>query len=371
MIVQGDTRGVPSGMRYLGVGLTGLTAGLAVLAVVSSLLVVRYQRQLNEASQYNTTFDYSQTATEILRLQLALQSVIDGGDPDQIPLRHDILTNRLGVIADNAFAREGELSPTANQLKRTLDTIAPLVTDPTNTDNLRAASDALSPLVTPILRLASRTHAEAGDIIRDDQSTLSRILGGVTLITLTLVGVGMILVGFVLYQNHRLGLIARTDTLTGLANRLAFDDALRDTEGKPAAVVLVDIDHFKTINDTLGHGVGDGIILQLAAHMTATAPTPDTVARIGGDEFAAVFTGVDAERHGDAYAEAILARMAEPCNVGGCEVKASVTIGLGVLQSSDAATLLNDADIALYAAKDEGRGRCLRFEPRMKQAFLR
>ena len=371
MIAGVGTRPFPLSVRKVSYGLTCVTAVLALLVVVSSILVVRYQRQISEASQYNVTFDYSQTAAEILRLQVALKDVIAGADPAQIKLRHDILVNRLGIIRDNAFATRHQLTETGDRLADVLRRLEPLLADPADTANLEAAYELLGPLTTPILRLASRAHGEAGDIVLGNQTTLRQIMAIVTAVTIVLVLVGMVLVGFVLHQNRRLDSISRTDGLTGLANRLGFDADLRKVDGKPAAVVLVDVDHFKTINDTLGHSVGDGVIVELATRLRTAGADADTIARIGGDEFAIVFSGEAAEARSLSCADAVLASMDEPCRVAGTEVQANVTIGIGAQEASQGATLLNDADIALYAAKGEGRGRYRRFRPEMKQAFLR
>jgi diguanylate cyclase (GGDEF)-like protein len=158
--------------------------------------------------------------------------------------------------------------------------------------------------------------------------------------------------------------LARHDVLTGLANRTMFAEALRreiaraHRDGTNFAVLYLDLDHFKDINDTLGHPIGDLLLQSVAERLRASVRETDTVSRFGGDEFALIAT--ELKQPGDAatLAEKVLAMMSEPVSLRDMEVRSGATIGIAVYgpESADAEALLSHADIALYRAKSEGRG---------------
>jgi diguanylate cyclase (GGDEF)-like protein len=158
--------------------------------------------------------------------------------------------------------------------------------------------------------------------------------------------------------------LARHDVLTGLANRIVFAEALQreieraHRDGTSFAVLYLDLDHFKDINDTLGHPIGDLLLQSVAGRLRAHVRETDTVSRFGGDEFALIAT--ELKQPGDAatLAEKVLAMMSEPVSLRDIEVRSGATIGIAVYgpESADAEALLSHADIALYRAKSEGRG---------------
>ena len=157
---------------------------------------------------------------------------------------------------------------------------------------------------------------------------------------------------------------ARTDELTGLGNRRHFYLAAeRHVEtvtrtGRPIAMLLIDLDRFKEINDTLGHHVGDELLRQVARRLEAALPNASVIARLGGDEFVALLepgsTARDAMRTADAFLEAL----DQPFRLAGllAHVRASVGIALCPDHGSDRTTLLRHADVAMYCAKAAGGG---------------
>jgi diguanylate cyclase (GGDEF)-like protein len=161
------------------------------------------------------------------------------------------------------------------------------------------------------------------------------------------------------------------DALTGLPNRLLFRDRI-DTalhgrnKNVAAAVMLIDLDHFKEINDTLGHHAGDVLLQEVAARLSATLGITDTVARLGGDEFGVLLPTLD--RPGDAMlvAQRLLGRLREPFTIEGLtlEVDASIGIACHPMHGEDVEQLIQRADIAMYAAKEGGRGYIM-FEPQL------
>jgi diguanylate cyclase (GGDEF)-like protein/PAS domain S-box-containing protein len=162
------------------------------------------------------------------------------------------------------------------------------------------------------------------------------------------------------------------DALTGLANRALFRDRLDQALARsarshePLAVLLVDLDGFKQVNDSLGHDAGDHL-LQLVAVRFAEAVRPgDTLARLGGDEFALLLEGADEELAVGVCAR-LLGRVSDPMSVAGVEVALGASIGIAQHDGGRGASdeLVRHADVAMYAAKEAGRGRWEIFRPEM------
>lgn len=154
---------------------------------------------------------------------------------------------------------------------------------------------------------------------------------------------------------------ARTDMMTGLANRLCFTEWLEKLDGggaQPLALYFVDLDYFKTINDTLGHDVGDQLLMAVAERLEEAVSPRDGIARLGGDEFAIVRPGVASEADAFHFAETIVAALGTPFPIEGQQLAITTSIGISLYprHGQDAVTLLKNADLALFKAKTDGRG---------------
>jgi diguanylate cyclase (GGDEF)-like protein/PAS domain S-box-containing protein len=167
------------------------------------------------------------------------------------------------------------------------------------------------------------------------------------------------------------------DPLTGLANRALLEDRLEHAvasarrTGGSVAVLFCDIDDFKTINDSLGHHVGDALLVELGARLAAGLRDADSVARLGGDEFAVLLEDVAGPAAAVAIAERLLAAIAEPITTDGRELTVHGSVGIALGSGDTApADLLRHADVAMYAAKAEGKGRFRLFEDGMHDAVL-
>jgi diguanylate cyclase (GGDEF)-like protein/PAS domain S-box-containing protein len=166
------------------------------------------------------------------------------------------------------------------------------------------------------------------------------------------------------------------DSLTGLANRALFADRLahamaRQRARRSLAVVFLDLDDFKTVNDSLGHAAGDQLLTAVAERLRGVMRPEDTVARFGGDEFAILLeeTNREAARR---VAERVLAALRSPFDLQGKQVFARGSAGVAVTQSGTSPEdLLRHADLAMYTAKARGKGRIEFFEPRMHLAVIR
>ena len=158
--------------------------------------------------------------------------------------------------------------------------------------------------------------------------------------------------------------LAETDALTTLPNRMvlhkrlevALDDAGRT--GLGVGVMLLDLDHFKGINDTLGHPIGDALLCEVASRIVRCVRETDTVARLGGDEFAVVAPNLEDRLDIDRLANRIVSSLAQPFDLDGREVHTGASIGITVYpeDTGNPDDLLRNADLALYQAKEQGRG---------------
>ena len=166
------------------------------------------------------------------------------------------------------------------------------------------------------------------------------------------------------------------DSLTGLPNRALILDRAEQMlrragrEGFLPVAMFLDVDNFKTVNDTLGHGAGDLLLRTVAERLQAAVRSCDSVGRLGGDEFVILADGHDSPGWSEAFAQRVLDALAEPITFDGTSdmpITVGVSIGIATGSRGSADELLRDADVALYEAKDAGKGRYVMFEPRMQE----
>ena len=158
--------------------------------------------------------------------------------------------------------------------------------------------------------------------------------------------------------------LAHHDALTGLCNRLLLNDrltnmiALAERDGKKVAVLYLDLDRFKPVNDLLGHEAGDALLVEVAARLRGMSRSSDTIARVGGDEFVVVQTLGDRPNLAEASAARVIAELSKPFTIVGEEVLIGASVGIALYpgDGQTAAELLRNADKAMYRAKDEARG---------------
>lgn len=161
------------------------------------------------------------------------------------------------------------------------------------------------------------------------------------------------------------------DTTTGLPNRQLFMDrlgvALRRSAraGAPVAVLMIDLDDFKRVNDTLGHAAGDRLLVEAAHRIRSVTRDGDTPARLGGDEFAVLLVDVEDALAVTGVAERLLEALSAPLRIEGQRLELTASIGVAIGPELDASQLLQDADAAMYTAKSNGKGRWIMFDPDM------
>jgi len=167
--------------------------------------------------------------------------------------------------------------------------------------------------------------------------------------------------------------VATRDSLTGLLNRSSLlpevARAVADNS-RPAALLMIDLDRFKAVNDTLGHPVGDALLAKVGERLTASLRGTDTVARLGGDEFAVLQVGAEQPNGAETLAKRLVEVLSRPYVIQGHMIDVGASIGVAIAPASVTSDVLfKQADIALYRAKDGGRGRYTFFEQHMDEAM--
>ncbi|RYY76995.1 MAG: EAL domain-containing protein [Gammaproteobacteria bacterium] len=166
--------------------------------------------------------------------------------------------------------------------------------------------------------------------------------------------------------------LANYDSLTNLANRHYFYMQLealrRQDQFTPFTLYFLDLDNFKNVNDSLGHGVGDLVLKNIAQRLLKTVRNDDLLARLGGDEFAIISHGEDSATHASQLAQRLLNTFVAPCIINGKNLQIGCSIGIALApdHGPDTETLLKNADMALYAAKSAGRNTFRFYEPGME-----
>lgn len=178
---------------------------------------------------------------------------------------------------------------------------------------------------------------------------------------------------------QQLTALAKADALTGLPNRREFEERLEQAlarsrrSAQAVALLFLDVDHFKSINDSHGHGVGDAVLREFAARLAPAMRQTDFVARLAGDEFVILVEGPHAVTEAQIIAQKVLAATDQPVILPGLSLPISVSIGIAISRDHDETpqTLLAAADSALYEAKRSGRGTSRLAKPRTQDAWCR
>ena len=178
-------------------------------------------------------------------------------------------------------------------------------------------------------------------------------------------------------SEQRISFMAHHDALTGLANRAALAQKIEDAAAQhrrrkePFSVLLLDLDRFKDVNDTLGHAAGDALLQEVAARLKSFLRETDVLARLGGDEFAIIQAGeADQRQAASALADRVTDIITKPFNINGAEIHIAASIGISLApdHATDTDSLLKMADMALYSAKSAGRNAYRFFSPEMSVA---
>lgn len=368
-------------------------------------VIAQRQTALQKFARYNDSWAVSQTVSEYLRLQNNLYGFL--ADPqrvtrDDLRLRMDLMLGRLELLRQgNLGAFIGE-RPESHELVKRLTTVLSDLDSQIDTlqpSDVEPILETMSALDGPLTTLASSSVAYDVEVVDNAHSEVRELHTIFTALAagLILCGVALILLlnrhNNLLHRAHketrgltdelrsatlelqannaRLEHDAYHDALTELPNRSLFrkelNERLTSVDAGTSIILLLDLDGFKDINDTLGHDVGDALLQAVATRLSSMREDADIVCRLGGDEFAFITSARD-EEDALSFAEKVILQISKPYNLGELEIKIGTCVGIAV--SSDLTTadeLFKRADLALYESKRLGPGRISVFQPHMQQ----
>ena len=376
---------------------------LGAVGWMHARLVVEAEESVARSARYDLTWTGSAGRIEVLELQTWVARYLSSGNPDdaaQVQLYSQIVEGRLANWNSGVFGEYIDSSPERRtQFDQALAAFGEVDAEIDRFDEPEVQAEILRKLgiVVPIIdRIGIDAHTHTVMVnaeIRDRLVVEQRVQ---KYLSIGLIGVGTFLLMIMMYQNRSLERanraardaasgfsdLAHHDGLTGLPNRLAFkrafDAAMEAPEsgGSMLAVLAIDLDGFKAVNDLLGHSAGDDLLIAVAERLRRVIRrlgAGNTVSRFGGDEFVVLLQGKAAVARHQAIAAQILAELSQPYTVQRSNVAIGATIGLSLLdRAKDAASNpLLDADLALSNAKALGKGVVVTFDPSMRRDFER
>ncbi|GGD98736.1 hypothetical protein GCM10011390_16890 [Aureimonas endophytica] len=361
-----------------------LTAGLGLAAIWMLFASVHYMQRISRSAENNVVYEVLTTAPELARLQAALaQRFLPGsqvGD-DDVALRFQILQNRTDLLANRESSRVRGDTPEAllliDQIRRVVAEVTPRMEALRSAGDATAVLHAFEPLNAKAARLAALTTSATADRIATNEGKLRDIFWLLLLEIAGLLACGLTLVTLLRRARRRSRDLAEKDTLTGLASRLSFNAVLateferRRGPGR-LAVLMFDLDHFKHVNDTLGHAAGDRLLVAVAERLRPALADAALFARLSGDEFAAIFLSDGAEGEAERAAIRILDAFVPPFEILGTTISASASIGVAALEGGEGQPeeLLKNADLALYDVKANGRSGLRLCHAELKRGYL-
>lgn len=383
--------GILKPLHSLKVGAAIVIGGFILAAVYISVVIVIRQEALQQVSRHNTAWEAAQAVSEFTRLQ---HRMAEFGLPDkrvgeeEVKLRYEILLGRATVLREGkvqaVVQREPDLRDALVSLEGALARVEPLIDDLGRPGAIDEALDILKPLESKLASLASVAENYATELVREDQQELVRLHWLFSGLAATLIVIGIVLIA-ILYRHIRLlgrahrevHLLAHHDVVTGLGNRVLFRQQLEHALahlkhwGHATAVLYLDLDRFKDVNDSYGHQMGDELLKVVAHRLKACVQDVDVVTRLGGDEFAILRSGVTRSYECAQLASDIIKAVSEPYIIEGQEIVIGTSIGIALVSDGNVAPdqLLKQADMALYRAKADGRGTFRFFEPEMDAQF--
>lgn len=378
--------------RILGVIICCFVVATGYIAYV----IAERQTALQKFSRYNDSWSIGQTVSEYLRLEHRLSALALGlpdVDRDEVRLRLDFMVGRLEMFQQGNLRAFIQDDPGRRQLYMKLSNIIhemDMKLDTMSTDDMKAMLVAMSELDAPLTSLASTSVEHDVDLIDAAQSDVKQLHFIYTALAAGLILCGVVLVILLIRhnnlldrahgrmqrltadlreataelqsQNFRLEHDAHHDALTGLPNRVLFRQDLETRltaalSGGPSAVILLlDLDGFKDVNDTLGHDVGDILLQGVSRRLTRLSRKGDIVCRLGGDEFAVLSTGMTEEESLE-FAARLMDEISRPYRVGELEIKIGTCVGVAISEGEpDTEEMFKHADLALYEAKAVGHG---------------
>lgn len=368
-------------------------------------VIAERQNALQKFSRYNDSWAVSQTVSEYMRFQNLLAEYalgINGVGRDELRLRLEIMLGRLELFQQGNISEflssKPDMKETVQRLGAILDDLDQRL-DELTPDDVKGLLPDMTALVPPMMALAASSVANDVDMIDNAHSEVRKLHIIYTALAAGLILCGMALIVLLLRHNQlldraqkktqlltdelrvatlelqannvRLEYDAYHDALTDLPNRALFRKELGRrldavTGSNSVTLLLLDLDGFKDINDTLGHDVGDSLLQAVAARLLPLRKSQELICRLGGDEFAVVSDNLS-EDESVALADRLVEHIARTYHIGELEIKVGTCVGVAVSdKSSHPDELLKHADLALYEAKRAGAGEVRVFKPYMQ-----
>lgn len=375
-----------------------LLAGFGLLGVQTQLDARKRIVTLEQTLKNHETADafMDSARTDVLRaLQNALGTNLEGSESIRGELRHHIEEFTTSIAQNQTLSIDPRLHASYDQIAALLPdfttasqtAVELALTDPAagsaNFEVFRSRFTRLEELMDEVREVV---HGAVTEVRKTGAAAARRgrwmivlsLAGGVTallLITGLAVRIGQRITTDLARSREHAQQLALHDTLTGLPNRgflaerLEEDLALAGRQATGLAMLCLDLDRFKQVNDTLGHPVGDALLRAVADRLRTCVRRSDTVARLGGDEFAIIQSPLESRENTEALAGRIVALLSEPYDLGEHHLVIGVSVGVAIAPSDSmrGEMLLKMADVALYRAKSAGRGTARFFEPAMDE----
>ncbi len=360
--VRANGADFPVDMAVSSMALNGQTQFIAVLRDLSAQVsaekaILEAQRQLNEVDEMRRVIVHNAPyAIFVLNPQGVIQTVNPAGEKLLGTKAQDLVgrcTTRRFFDADQVSERARMLALRLNEPVRELDVLTHLAHEspglPSEWTMRRDDGSFLIAEIT-VTELSNEYGQRSGYLAMAYDVTSRRD------------------------AEHQLQHMAQHDALTSLPNRNMLQEQLKacmgiaERHGYHMAMMFLDVDRFKKINDSLGHHVGDSVLAEIARRLRTGMRTSDIVARLGGDEFVILLPQITAVEDGERVAQKVLDLFADPLRIGSHELRVTPSIGLAIYpeHGADTITLMRHADLAMYQAKSNGRNRVQLYSDKMQ-----
>ena len=391
--------------RIFNVIAAAMTLAFLSIFMIHMNLVTETEKAMKRSSVYDSAWVGTPARMEILNLQKALGNFSisrTGKDAAQVSLFSEIMSNRFKIFEAPGFQTFLDTKPGRRQRIETavaeFDAIRPALASVQKLDflGLKTLKIRLEKVFEAVDRVGAETQAasvqEAAEVraeVQAKQELQAWLVGVLFASIVLLLGISIVQNRFLRLANREalrnaddFSYLAHHDSLTGLPNRMAFTRhfaieaaACGDCETKKIAILAIDLDGFKNVNDRLGHATGDTLLKEVAKRMQLTCETFGNAvltARIGGDEFVVILDASSGNDGVFSQAEHLRRVLSEAYTIEGSSILVGASLGIAIsIPGRDPKNLLIDADIALAQAKVAGKGRVLGFDPSLRDTFLR